>query len=122
MHDREHSRSFVVVHLDVPIIREHQSDIGYSVDERRDFPRTEYGVELSVNQHLVQSLARSNRLQVDFAVELKWRPLVTTRLFLAAGAPVNIGWINAVFFLEDAAHPDVSGLLVFRQTDQLALQ
>ena len=35
---------------------------------------------------------------------------------------MDVGRIDAVFLLEDAAHPDVRGLLVFRQADELALE
>ena len=122
VHDREHARALVVVRLDLPIVREHQADIGRAIDEGGDFAGAEHCIEFAVDKHLVQRLSGSDRLQVDIAAELQGRALVPARLFLAAGAPVNVGRIDAVLLLEDAAHPDVCGLLVFRKPTSLPLR
>ncbi len=122
MHDREHAGALVVVHLDLPIVREQKADIGCAIHEGRYLACAEHCVELAVDQHLVERLARCNRLQVDAVAKLQRRALVAARLLLAAGAPMDIGRLYAVVFLEDAAHPDIGGLLIFRQADELALQ
>src|SRR5262249_25678219 len=62
---RCNARAFVVFHFDFPIVREHQPDIWCAIHEAGQLACTEYRIEFAINQHLVQRLARRDRLQFD---------------------------------------------------------
>src|SRR5690606_18990045 len=80
------------------------------------------GVQFAGFEHARQGLVVRDLLEVDRGIKVDRGTLVTAGFFNAAAAPVDLGRLDAVLILQNAADPDVGGDLVFRHADGLAAQ
>ena len=92
------------------------------VDEDRRRARRHHAVELALGQHVRQRAVIGNGLEVDARRQTDRRALAAARLLDAARPPFDVGGLDAVLVLEEAADEDIGGLLIFGNADGLALE
>src|SRR6185312_16677897 len=101
---------------------EEPPDIGGAAHEAGWGAGGEEGVELARFEHAGQRLVGRDSLEVEAGNGGERRALAAAGLLLAALAPFDVGRLDAVLVLHDAALPDHGGDLIFRHADALALE
>ena len=122
MHDGEDAGAFEIGLFLFHVIGKQPPYIGMALVETGRRARRYDGIDLARRQHVLEGRALGDRLQLQPLGRHEFGPLAATRLSQAAPAPADIGGLNAVIVLEDAAHPGHRRHLVFRRADDLALE
>src|SRR5215469_3726319 len=122
VHDRKNAGLAEVSFFRGWIIREQAPHMRRAAQEAGGRPRAHQRVELACGQHVGERAMRGDRLEVDVRRQADRGALVAAGVLETAAAPANIRWHDAVFVLQDAAHPDVGGDLIFGHADGLALE
>ncbi len=119
MHDRENLGALVVVLRSRHRIAEQPADV---LRRNRGRPRRDKAVDITLGEQFRDRLALRRTVHPHTLGQLDGDLLRPAGMLDAAADPVHVLWLDAEVVLQDGARPDVSGELVLRHADLLALQ
>ena len=114
--------ALVIGDLGRPVVGEQPRDGRCPFGEAARRLARDDGVELARRQQAVDRLRRADLLEVEIGRQIDGDALAPARALEAAGPPAHRARLDAVRVTQEAADPQRHGLLVFAETDRLALE
>src|SRR3984893_2184152 len=122
VHDRKDAGLLEIGGCDAGLIGKRPRPWGPARQETARRPRRDEAVDLAGRQHLRQRAVIGDLDELDVGRQVDAGALLAAGFLEAAAPPFDVGRLDPVFVLQDAAHPDIGGHLIFRQPDGLALE
>src|SRR4030088_1881563 len=122
VHDRKDAGLLEIGGLDRGVIGKQPRPVGNAREEASRRASRDEAVDLARRQHLRQRAVIRDLDELDVGRQVDAGALLAAGFLEPAAPPFDAGGVDAVFVLQNAAHPDIGGHLIFGQPDGLALE